>query len=154
MTDSLLMFFCLFGGMTTFNSSANMVLYFAIFVSLSWLMLHFCKFWEHSCLATRNSLLAFVRFGLASSLGPRLHPPIKIRTVCYIYVLLLHMWFLVSKKLYVTKWHIMAVHSNGHAITFLPRACSFFYLFSSPNLNGRRLDVYHTLTHGVAAVRI
>ena len=38
------------------------------------------------------------------------------------------------------------------------RSCpvvSFFYLFySSPNLSGRRLDVYHTSTHGVALVRI
>jgi len=25
-------------------------------------------------------------------------------------------------------------------------------LFSSPNLSGRRLDVYHTLAHGVALV--
>jgi len=25
-----------------------------------------------------------------------------------------------------------------------------FYLFSSPNLSGRRLHVYHTSTHGVA----
>ena len=33
---------------------------------------------------------------------------------------------------------------------------SFFLLsfFSSPNLSGRRLDVYHTLAHGVALVRI
>jgi len=33
---------------------------------------------------------------------------------------------------------------------------SIFYLFfySSPNLSGRRLDVYHTLTHGVALVQI
>ena len=35
----------------------------------------------------------------------------------------------------------------------------FFFLlllsfFSSPNLSGRRLDVYHTLAHGVALVRI
>ena len=30
--------------------------------------------------------------------------------------------------------------------------CIFFY--SSPNLSGRRLDVYHTLTHGVALARI
>jgi len=30
----------------------------------------------------------------------------------------------------------------------------FFYLFSSPNLSHRRLDVYHTSTHGVALVRI
>ena len=35
---------------------------------------------------------------------------------------------------------------------------SFFFLlllfFSSPNLSRRRLDVYHTLAHGVALVRI
>jgi len=32
----------------------------------------------------------------------------------------------------------------------------FFLLFSSPNLSGRRLDVYHrpTSTHGVTLVRI
>ena len=41
----------------------------------------------------------------------------------------------------------------GQAIIFLP--CGFFFLlFSSPNLSGRRLDVYHTSTHGVALVRI
>jgi len=27
----------------------------------------------------------------------------------------------------------------------------FFFLFSSPNISGRRLDVYHTSTHGVAS---
>jgi len=37
-------------------------------------------------------------------------------------------------------------------IIFLP--CGFFFLFSSPNLSGRRVDVYHTSTHGVALVRI
>jgi len=31
---------------------------------------------------------------------------------------------------------------------------SFFFFFSSPNLSGRRLDVYHTSTDGVALVRI
>ena len=49
----------------------------------------------------------------------------------------------------------------GQAIILLP--CGFFLLssifwlssfFSSPNLSGRRLDVYHTLTHGVTLVRI
>jgi len=30
----------------------------------------------------------------------------------------------------------------------------FFLFFSSPNLSGWRLDVYHTLAHGVALVRI
>jgi len=38
-------------------------------------------------------------------------------------------------------------------------SCYFFFLlssffFSSPNLSGRRLDVYHTLAHGVTLVRI
>jgi len=35
--------------------------------------------------------------------------------------------------------------------------CGFFlsfFLLSSPNLSGRRLDVYHTSTHDVALVRI
>ena len=31
---------------------------------------------------------------------------------------------------------------------------SSFFFFSSPNLSGRRLDVYHTSTHGVDLVRI
>jgi len=31
---------------------------------------------------------------------------------------------------------------------------SFYLFFSSPNLSGRGLDVYHTLAHGVALVRI
>ena len=31
---------------------------------------------------------------------------------------------------------------------------SIFFLFSSPNLSGRRLDVYYTYTGGVALVRI
>jgi len=34
-------------------------------------------------------------------------------------------------------------------------SCFFFLsFFSSPNLSGRRLDVYHTFAHGVALVRI
>jgi len=40
-------------------------------------------------------------------------------------------------------------------VIFLP--CGFFFLLfflSSPNLSRRRLDVYHTFTHGVALVRI
>ena len=43
----------------------------------------------------------------------------------------------------------------GQTIIF--SSCSFFlsiFFFSSPNLSGRRLDVYHTSTHGVALVRI
>jgi len=43
----------------------------------------------------------------------------------------------------------------GQAIIF--SCCGFHLLlsfFSSPHLSGRRLDVYHTSTHGVALVRI
>ena len=47
----------------------------------------------------------------------------------------------------------------GQTIILLP--CDFFLLLlllsffvSSPNLSGRRLDVYHTSTHGVALVQI
>jgi len=44
----------------------------------------------------------------------------------------------------------------GHTIIFY-HVVSILYLlsfFSSPNLSGRRLDVYHTSTHGVAFVQI
>jgi len=42
----------------------------------------------------------------------------------------------------------------GQTIIFLP--CGFFFLssFFLPNVSGRRLDVCHTSTHGVALVRI
>ena len=36
----------------------------------------------------------------------------------------------------------------------LVSSCDFFFFFFSPNLSGRRLDVYHTSIHGVALVRI
>ena len=59
---------------------------------------------------------------------------------------------------------IMAALCNSGAIILLPSplyccpVVSIFYLllsfFSSHNLSGRRLDVYHTSTHGVALVRI
>jgi len=49
----------------------------------------------------------------------------------------------------------------GQTIIYLPcdfylssSVFFFFLLFSSPNLSGRRLDVYHTSTHGVALERI
>jgi len=48
----------------------------------------------------------------------------------------------------------MAALCPGHYIFSLWFLSFFFYLFSSPNLSGRRLAVYHTYTHGVALVRI
>jgi len=41
-----------------------------------------------------------------------------------------------------------AVPSQCRPLYFCPVFCFFF--FSSPNLSGRRLNVYHTSTHGVA----
>jgi len=66
----------------------------------------------------------------------------------------------VSSYEYVKKLlHIvMAALWNRAGHYILP--CGFYLLsiylsfFSSPNLSGRRLDVYHTSTHGVALVRI
>jgi len=45
---------------------------------------------------------------------------------------------------------------QGRPLYFCPVVSFFLYLlfFSSPNLSGRRLNVYHTSTHGVALVRI
>jgi len=43
---------------------------------------------------------------------------------------------------------------QGRPLYFHPVVSSSIYLlfFSSPNLSGRRLDVYHTSSHGVALV--
>ena len=69
----------------------------------------------------------------------------------------------VSKKTYhmpdVCKVHLCFLWPPCVAdadIIFLPRGfyLSFSIFFSSPNLSRRRLDVYHTSTHGVALVRI
>ena len=49
-------------------------------------------------------------------------------------------------------YRVNGVYVIGQTVIFLP--CDFYLLFSSPNLSGRRLDVYHTYTHGVALVRI
>ena len=49
---------------------------------------------------------------------------------------------------------IMAALFNIRQAIFALWFLSIFFLFSSPNLSGRRLDVYHTSTHGVALARI
>jgi len=58
-----------------------------------------------------------------------------------------------------TIYLIMAAQCNraGHyifALRFLSFFLLSFFLFSWPNLSGRKLDVYHSSTHGVALVRI
>jgi len=55
----------------------------------------------------------------------------------------------------LARYFIMAALRSrcGHFI-FAQLFLSIFFFYSSPNLSGCRLDVYHTLTHGVALVRI
>jgi len=52
--------------------------------------------------------------------------------------------FLYRISIFMTTLCNTAGHIHFHPVV------SFF--FSSPNLSGRRLDVYHTSTHGVALV--
>ena len=54
-------------------------------------------------------------------------------------------------------WTITLLVLHSFAPLYFCTVVSFFFfylLFSLPNLSGRRLDVYHTSTHGVALVRI
>ena len=56
----------------------------------------------------------------------------------------------------VSCYYIMAALRSrcGHYIFALWFLSYIFFFYSSPNLSGRRLDVYHTSTRGVALVRI
>jgi len=52
-------------------------------------------------------------------------------------------------------WSVVALCNRADHYIFAPLfLSSIFFFFSLPNLSGRRFDVYHTLTHGVALVRI
>jgi len=67
-------------------------------------------------------------------------------------------WKTVGQSYFSSKVLIMVALCNraDHYIfiLFLLLSSSSFFFFSSPNLSGRRLDVYLTLAHGVALVRI
>ena len=64
----------------------------------------------------------------------------------------------IAELLSMLKSLLWSPYVIGQTIIF--SSCFFFFLlssssfFSSPNLSGRRLDVYRTLAHGVALVRI
>jgi len=70
----------------------------------------------------------------------------------------LRIWVLAEEVREPVPLHIImaALRSRcGHYIFVLFLSFFFFFLgFSSPNLSSRRLDLYHTSTHGVALVRI
>ena len=61
---------------------------------------------------------------------------------------------LFSVLIYAAFVMVAVWNRTDHYIFALSFLLSFFFLFSSPNLSGRRLDVCHTSTHGVALVRI
>ena len=64
-------------------------------------------------------------------------------------------WSTVTAKASRRHWVIMvALCNRANHYIFALLFLSIFFFFSSPNLSDRRLDVYHTLTHGVALVRI
>ena len=66
---------------------------------------------------------------------------------------LLHHAVYIDSFSIIVKLIIAALRSRcGHYIFVL--FLSSFFLFSSPNLSGRRVDVCHTLTHDVVLVRI
>jgi len=68
-----------------------------------------------------------------------------------------------AKNIFLQRWLLLylfmvalcnrADHIYFHPVSFFFLSSSSFFI-SSPNLSGRRLDVYHTSTHGVALVRI
>ena len=82
------------------------------------------------------------------------HPP---QTFSFLHGLLSGMFLLSKYILFLVLFVIMATLFNraGHyvfALWFLLLSFFFLLLFSSPNLSGCKVDVYHTSTHGVALV--
>ena len=49
---------------------------------------------------------------------------------------------------------MVALYNRADHYIFIRCLSFFFFFFSSPNLSGRRLDVYHTMAPDVALVRI
>jgi len=79
--------------------------------------------------------------------------PRTILQVCFLLSLLCMVVLLfTSVQLFLSL--LWSPYVIGQTIIFLP--CDFYlsFFFSSPNLSGHRLDVYHTSTHGVALVWI
>jgi len=62
-------------------------------------------------------------------------------------------WLMMNVGDLYFDWFMVALCNRTDHIYFHPVICSFFF-FSSPNASGRRLDVCHTSTHGVALVWI
>jgi len=62
-------------------------------------------------------------------------------------------WWWWTKPVVINSGEIHCYGRHVIGQTIILSSCGFFFLlFSSPNLSGRRLDVYHTSTHSVALV--
>ena len=71
-------------------------------------------------------------------IGLIIHLRSPLQGVCVVYIIMAALYNRTGRYIFVL-WFLLL--------------CSV-YLFSLPNLSRRRLDVYHTSTHGVALVRI
>ena len=91
----------------------------------TWFM-HFSP--SHSC---KNILMFFLFFN----------------KTCFVFFLLKHVCSLCRILIMVALWN-----RADHYIFILWFLLLSIFFFSSPNLSGRRLDVYHTSSHGVALV--
>ena len=68
---------------------------------------------------------------------------------CRIFVIMVALWNRADHYIFILSFVLFFFLSF-----FLSSSSSSSSSFSSPNLSRRRLDVYHTSTHGVAIVRI
>ena len=60
--------------------------------------------------------------------------------------------FLINNDFWLQRGELPA--QLDRTLYFAAVVSSLFLLFSSPNFSGRRLDVYHTSTHGIALLQI
>jgi len=67
-----------------------------------------------------------------------------------------HLWNRQTTSALPDKQQALMPYEIGQAIIYLPSGfyLSSIFFISSPNLSGRRSDVYHTSAHGVALVQI
>jgi len=131
-----------------------------------WPSLH----WRQHCLAcidvaaptVWNSLLVIFNYVIALAYHTYMqttlkYTPVHSQLVCWYSHLCL---YIIIPYCVVQVLLLWSPYVIGQTIIFSCCGLFFFFLsflfffFSSPNLSGRRLDVYHTLAHGVALVRI
>jgi len=82
--------------------------------------------------------------------------PLLYQTRCHRNQVAAHVWVDLLHNIQCKIPMIMAALRSrcGHYVFVLFLSSSSLLVFSSPNLSGHRLDVYHTCTHGVALVQI